>query len=211
MKITCKDLRYSYPGASEAVFTGLDIEFPTRITLLKGYSGCGKSTLLRLAAGLLRPGSGEIAGHGLRKIGSRDFFRHELSFVFQSLNLLPLASVERNLRLSAKIAGVDWAESEKWLKNLGLWDLRSRPVERLSGGQRQRVAVARAIAKKPKVLFLDEPTSGLDDVNTEIIKDAVKEFSSTGKAICVTATHDHRLVEIADELVDFSAFLSLAK
>jgi len=211
MKISCKQLSYCYPGAEQPVFSRLNLEFRNHMTLLRGYSGCGKSTLLRLAAGMLAPTAGCIETEGLLKQGSREFYRKELSFVFQNLNLLPLASVERNLQLSSQIACTPWSSAEKWLKTLGLWDLRKRRVEQLSGGQRQRVAVARALAKQPKVLFLDEPTSGLDDDNTAIIKNAVKEFTSSGKTICVTATHDHRLEDIANELVDFHTLLSLAK
>lgn len=211
MKISCRALTYRYPGAEEKVLDGLDIEFPSRVTLLHGYSGCGKSTLLRLAAGFLRPTRGAIEVEGLLAPGSREFFRRELSFVFQDLNLLPLATVERNLRLSSQIAGSPVELIRKWLEILGLWELRHRPVERLSGGQRQRVAVARALAKQPKVLLLDEPTSGLDLDNANIIKTAVREFAAGGNNICVVATHDQRLDEIADELVDFHTFLSLAK
>jgi len=211
MKIKCRSLSYRYPGAEERVFDGLDIEFPNHVTLLHGYSGCGKSTLLRLAAGFLRPTGGSVEVEGLLSPGTREFFRRELSFVFQDLNLLPLASVERNLRLSSQIAGSPVELIRKWLEILGIWDLRHRPVERLSGGQRQRVAVARALSKQPKVLFLDEPTSGLDLDNANIIKAAVREFAASGKTICVVATHDQRLDEIADELVDFHSFLSLAE
>ena len=211
MKIECRSLGYRYPGSPKPVFTGLDLVFPPQVTLLRGYSGCGKSTLLRIAAGLLAPRSGEIRAEGLLRPGSRDFLRKELSFVFQDLNLLPLASVERNLRLSCQIAGVPMDNARKWLGILGLAELARQPVERLSGGQRQRVAIARALSKNPKVLFLDEPTSGLDDDNTAIIKSAVQAFSRGGNTICVTATHDHRLDEIADDLVDFHSLLSLAQ
>ncbi len=211
MKIECRSLGYRYPGGKHSVFTDLNLTFPAHVTLLRGYSGCGKSTLLRIAAGLLKPRSGKIIAEGLLRPGSRDFLRKELSFVFQDLNLLPLASVERNLRLSCQIAGSSMDGARKWLEVLGLSDLRNQSVERLSGGQKQRVAIARALAKNPKVLFLDEPTSGLDDSNTNIIKTAVREFSSGGNTICVTATHDHRLDEIADDLVDFHTFLSLAE
>lgn len=211
MKISCQQLSYRYPGAELPVFTELNLEFGNHMTLLRGYSGCGKSTLLRLAAGMLTPTEGRIEIEGLLKQGSREFYRKELSFVFQNLNLLPLASVERNLRLSSQISGTPWSFAEKWLETLGLWDLQKQRVEELSGGQRQRVAIARALAKQPQVLFLDEPTSGLDDDNTAIIKNAVNEFTSSGKTICVTATHDHRLEDIANELVDFHTFLSLSK
>lgn len=211
MKIRLEGVTYRYPGTDDAVFDNLGFEFLDRVTLLRGYSGCGKSTLLRLASGMLRPQKGRVESEGISRIGSRAFFRHEVSLVFQSLNLLPLASVERNLRFSAQLAGSAWNEAEKWLKRLGLWELRKRPVEKLSGGQRQRVAVARALAKSPKVLFLDEPTSGLDDNNTEIIRDAVQEFAKSQDSICAVATHDRRLEGIEDELVDFHTFLSVAK
>lgn len=211
MNISCKHLSYSYPGAKQPVFTQLNFTFECPVTLLRGYSGCGKSTLLRLAAGMLIPTNGTIETEGLLQPGSKEFLRKELSFVFQNLNLLPLASIERNLRLCSQISGSPWPVAEKWLHVLGLWDLRKSPVEQLSGGQRQRVAIARALAKEPKVLFLDEPTSGLDDDNTATIKNAVTEFTSSGTTICVTATHDHRLEDIADELVDFHTFLSLSK
>ncbi len=211
MKISCRSLTYRYPASKEDVFSRLNITFPTHVTLLKGYSGCGKSTLLRLGAGLLQPSSGEIVTEGLSKPGSRTFFRHELSFVFQDLNLLPLASVERNLQISSQIAGSATNNIQKWLENLGLWHLRKRPVEHLSGGQRQRVAIARAISKNPRVLFLDEPTSGLDDENTQIIREAIREFTAERNTICVTATHDQRLEPIADDLVDFHTFISLEK
>jgi ABC-type lipoprotein export system ATPase subunit len=210
MRIECSALGYRYPGAGDFVFKDLDIVFPAHVTMLRGYSGCGKSTLLRLIAGLLKPTCGSIEVEGLLKPGCREFFRRELSMVFQDLNLLPLASVERNLFLSSQIAGTSPGLAEKWLEILGLWELRKRPVERLSGGQCQRVAIARALAKQPKVLILDEPTSGLDLENTNIIKSAVREFVAGANTICVVATHDDRLIEIADDLVDFHSFLSLA-
>ncbi len=211
MKISCKSLAYRYPGTAECVFEGLDIEFPACVTMLKGYSGCGKSTLLRLAARMLEPASGAVEMVGVHQGGRKRFYRQEMSFVFQNLNLLPLASVKRNLEISAKIAGASWDASEQWMEVLGLKELENRSVEKLSGGQRQRVAIARAIAKSPKVLFLDEPTSGLDDDNTEIIRSAVRKFMQGGRTICVTATHDKRLEVIADELVDFHTFVSLAQ
>lgn len=211
MKINCRSLCYRYPGATQNVFENLDMEFFCQVTLLRGFSGCGKSTLLRLVAGLLQPTAGVVEVEGLLQPGTKEFFRKELSFVFQDLNLLPLATVERNLRLSSQIAGTPFADADKWLEILGIGNLKNRPVERLSGGQRQRVAIARSLSKNPKVLILDEPTSGLDDDNTAIIKAAVKEFARSGTTICVVASHDHRLEEIVDDLVDFHSFLSLAE
>ena len=207
MKINCQSLGYKYPGATSSVFTALNIEFDQATTILRGYSGCGKSTLLRLVGGLLKPKSGKIVGEGLLPIGSVKFLREDLGCVFQDLNLLPMASVWRNLELSCKLASVDVEKAHKWLEILGIDGLKRQSVEKLSGGQKQRVAIARALSKQPQLLLLDEPTSGLDDENTEIIKNAIREFGKNEKTICIVATHDHRLEGIEDELVDFRTLI----
>ena len=211
MNITCRQLRYTYPGAGAPVLDGLDLVISPGITLLKGYSGCGKSTLLRLLGGLLRPDSGVIEAPHLPSLGSRDFLRKSFAMVFQELNLLPLASVWRNIELSCRIAGVPASEGREWLRLLGMEEYAARRVENLSGGQKQRVAIARAMSKSPALLLLDEPTSGLDDDNTEVILNAIRRFSEREDAICVIATHDHRIDPIANELVDFHRILSVAQ
>jgi ABC-type multidrug transport system ATPase subunit len=211
MNITCHDLAYRYPRAAVPVFSGLNLVMRPGITLLKGYSGCGKSTLLRLLAGMLEPDAGRISAPHLPELGSRDFLRRSLAMVFQELNLLPLASVWRNIELSCRIAGVSIESGREWLELLGMGEFASRKVDDLSGGQKQRVAIARAMSKSPALLLLDEPSSGLDDGNTGIILDAIRRFSARNEAICVIASHDHRIDPIANELVDFHHILSLAK
>ena len=131
--------------------------------------------------------------------------------VFQELNLLPLASVWRNIELSCRIAGVPAEQGREWLALLGMENYASRIVENLSGGQKQRVAIARAMSKSPALLLLDEPTSGLDDDNTGIILSAITRFSKERDAICVIATHDHRIDPIAHDLVDFHRILPVAE
>lgn len=211
MNITCHELGYTYPGAGIPVLEGLNLVIRPGITLLKGYSGCGKSTLLRLLGGLLEPDTGRIEAPHLPAPGSRDFLRKSFAMVFQELNLLPLASVWRNIELSCRIAGVPAEQGRDWLSLLGMEEYASRKVENLSGGQKQRVAIARAMSKSPALLLLDEPTSGLDDDNTEVILAAIRRFSERGDAICVIATHDHRIDPIAHELVDFHRILPVAQ
>lgn len=211
MKINCTGICYRYPKTRDDVFEDFDQVFRPGVTLLQGYSGCGKSTLLRLVAGFLKPDSGVVEYHGMFKASYQAFLRKELSFVFQELNLLPSATVERNISLSLHMAGAATGNIDEWLDVLGISPLKKRSVDRLSGGQRQRVAIARALVKKPKLLLLDEPTSGLDDLNTDVIKNTIKGFAGDGDAICIVATHDKRLVELADELVDFHRFLPMEK
>jgi ABC-type multidrug transport system ATPase subunit len=208
MKLTCRALTYRYPGSDAPVLDSLDLEIVPGITLLRGYSGCGKSTLLRLLGGLLKPTSGTIEAPGFPPPGSRRFLRESCAIVFQELNLLPIASVWRNIALSCRIAGVPLDDGREWLERLGLGGFLGQRVEKLSGGQKQRVAIARAMCKSPPLLLLDEPTSGLDDDNTRIILNATQRFAADTGGICVIASHDHRVNPIANELVDFHRFLS---
>jgi len=211
MTISCRKLRYTYPGSTDPVLDGFDLEIRPGVTLLRGYSGCGKSTLLRLLGGLLKPDVGEIEAPGLPPPGSREFLRRSCAIVFQELNLLPIASVRRNIELCCKIAGVPAEQGHEWLERLGLGRFLDQRVEKLSGGQKQRVAIARAMCKSPALLLLDEPTSGLDDGNTDIILAAITRFAGQSETICVIATHDHRVNPVAHELVDFHRFLPVAE
>lgn len=191
-----------------------DYAFKPGITMVKGASGCGKSTLLRLLAGFLEPQSGTILTPRGCKPGDRRFQCQDLGFVFQQLNLLPLATVERNLILAASLAGLPASQVEvnsaRWLQLLGLEQYSERLPKSLSGGQQQRAAIARALVKEPTVLLLDEPTSGLDDLNTRVITNALKQFVATDR-ICVVSSHDSRLESLADEILDFNRFLPLER
>jgi ABC-type lipoprotein export system ATPase subunit len=187
------------------------MEIPHGITLLKGYSGCGKSTLLRLIAGFLTPDSGRVTVPPNSVAPSRSFHKRSLGFVFQEINLLPDATVLRNVRLACALAGIEIGAEEKekqirWFRRLGLEALTERKVKTLSGGQKQRAAVARAIIKDPLVLCLDEPTSGLDDANTDILKCAILEFGRQKKTV-VIASHDARLDTVADTIVDLQSLV----
>ncbi len=139
--------------------------------VLLGPSGCGKSTVLNLAAGLVKPTSGEIR-FGERVVASRDrkvFVppkERNVAMVFQSYALYPHLSVFENIAFPLRIAGGEKGEIGRAVaqagRTLGIADiLHARPAE-LSGGQRQRVAIARAIVRKPALFLLDEPLSNLD-------------------------------------------------
>ena len=210
----CLNVTFRYYPAQPWVIENFNFEFRPGITLIKGASGCGKSTLLRLLAGFLGPCSGTV----ITPLGSApcdsEFQRCELGFVFQHLNLLPLATVQRNLALAASLAGLlgkTIAEnSALWLQRLGLEAYAKRLPQSLSGGQQQRAAIARALVKSPRVLLLDEPTSGLDDLNTRVITAALAQFV-TGDRICVVSSHDARLETLAHEILDFNRFLPLER
>lgn len=210
--LACKNIYYRYARKAPWVLEDFSHEFGKGFHLIKGYSGCGKSTLLRILGGYLKQQRGKIEIDGYRKNNSR-FQKQDLGFVFQQLNLLPLASVQRNLHLAASLAGISKRERNKnidtYLEHLGLMDFKRRLPRSMSGGQQQRATIARALIKEPKVLLLDEPTSGLDDLNTEIIIKVLKEFVSDGNRVAIICTHDSRLDKVANDILDFNRFLPM--
>jgi ABC-type lipoprotein export system ATPase subunit len=212
--LVCHNVSFRYAADRPWVIEDFCKDFPPGFTLIKGASGCGKSTLLRLLAGYLPPQNGTIQTPDGFDPTDPIFQRCQLGFVFQQLNLLPLATVLRNLELAGSLAGLSSeqirAGSDRWLQSLGLSQFATRRPQSLSGGQQQRAAIARALIKEPGILLLDEPTSGLDDLNTEVIAHALKDYVR-GPKICVICSHDTRLYSIAHEIVDFNCFLPLER
>ena len=210
--LSCENLFFRYSRKTDWIINDFSHTFAPGITLIKGSSGCGKSTLLRILAGYLSASSGKLQTPSGVSPSDRDFQRKELGFVFQQLNLLPLATVARNLEMAGSLAGLPNDETiertQRWLALLGLRQFADRRPAFLSGGQQQRAAIARALIKEPAVLLLDEPTSGLDDLNTQVISNTLRQFV-TGPRVCVICTHDHRLEFIAHEVLDFNRFLPL--
>lgn len=208
--ITCRNLGFSYEKV--AVFEQFNATFHPGLTLIKGYSGCGKSTLLKLIAGYLSPTAGKI--NLPTTFTGSTFQRRDLGFVFQQLNLLPLASVRRNLALVGAFAGLSRQvvneRMDKYLQLLGLETLAERTPASLSGGQQQRAAIARALIKEPRVFLLDEPTSGLDDLNCRVIMKLLGTHLPAD-CICLVATHDQRLATLPHESLDFNQFLPVER
>lgn len=173
-----------------------------------GRSGSGKSTLLHLAAGLDVPTSGTVTIGDttistLNETQRTEARRQHVGFIFQSYNLIPSLSVEDNITLPLRLAGV--SPDHEWLttvvQRVGIGaHLRRMPSE-LSGGQQQRVAIARALAGRPQVIFGDEPTGALDlstaTAVLELLRDLVAEFGQT----VVMVTHDPLAASYADDTV----------
>ncbi len=210
--IVCSDLVFGY--GREPVLNKFSATFRPGLTLIKGFSGCGKSTLLKLIAGYLSAQSGTISVPGGHRSDSAAWQRSHLGFVFQQLNLLPLATVRRNLELVGTLAGLPAAtvreRTERHLNLLGLEPYADRHPGALSGGQQQRAAIARALIKAPQVFLLDEPTSGLDDLNCRVIMNLLSNHLPTG-CVCLVATHDQRLETLPHEGLDFNRFLPVER
>lgn len=210
MNLACESVFFSYSGR-QWIFENYSRTFSPGITILKGYSGCGKTTLLKILAGYLRPQRGLVRTPRGRSLTDTFYRRKEVSYMFQGINLLPLATVERNLQLCAEMAMLpkkQWKRrADDLIERLGLESLRGKKAGSLSGGQAQRAALARTMMKDSDVLLLDEPTSGLDDGNTEVIKKLIREYP--GDKICILSTHDSRLFDLTHEIIDFNQPVSL--
>ena len=156
-------------------------------TVVIGPNGSGKTTLLRAAMGLLLPTRGRItwASQAAAPVEG-------MAIVFQRPVMLR-RSCAANIRYALAAAGTLEASREgrtaELLSLVGLEQLAARPARRLSGGEQQRLALARALARGPRVLFLDEPTSSLDPAATQEIEDLVRAISAQGVKVVMT-THD---------------------
>jgi putative ABC transport system ATP-binding protein len=205
------DLTKSY-GTGDAVVRALDsvnVEFERRhFTAVMGPSGSGKSTLMHCMAGLAVPTSGR-AFVGDEEIGLlndarlTDMRRDRIGFVFQSFSLVPMLSAAENITLPLDLAGdkVNRAWFDHLVQALGIADRLSHRPSGMSGGQQQRVACARALIRRPELIFADEPTGNLDSgASAELLaflRDAVTEH---GQSI-VMVSHDPLAAAYADRVV----------
>jgi len=168
---------------------------------LMGPSGSGKSTLLNLIAGIDRPTSGEVvvAGTDVARLDETqlaDFRSHNVGFIFQFYNLIPVLNATENVELPLLLTHLAKAQRRERaltaLKVVGLADRATHYPRQLSGGQEQRVAIARAIVTDPKVLVADEPTGDLDAKSATEILELIATLNRDFKKTIVMVTHDPR-------------------
>lgn len=179
-------------------------------TAIVGPSGSGKTTLLNLIGGLDTPTSGNLFIGGtdistLRPKEMVDFRLHNIGFVFQSFNLIPVLSAKENVAFVMELQGRPKREREaravELLEAVGLGDrIDSRPAK-LSGGQQQRVAVARALASKPKFILADEPTANLDSKAAEKLLTMMEKLNKAENMTFVFSTHDPRIMTKAHRII----------
>jgi putative ABC transport system ATP-binding protein len=175
-----------------------------------GPSGSGKTTLLNMVGGLDNPTSGNIiiGGTEIGQLkGSKliDFRLHNIGFVFQSYNLIPVLTAKENVEFIMQMQGVPakerTARTLALLEAVGLGERTDSRPSRLSGGQQQRVAVARALASKPKFVLADEPTANLDSSSTENLLDIMEKLNHEENITFIFSTHDARVVKKARRVI----------
>ena len=171
------------------------------LLIIHGESGSGKSTLMNMIGGIDRPTQGTISfkGQNLNQLEDRQlttFRRDHVGFVFQFYNLIPTLSAIENVATATEIA-LDPMDPTEALEIVGLGDRIDHFPSQLSGGQQQRVAMARALAKRPKLMLCDEPTGALDHENTLLILQLLQRINKETGTTIVMITHATSMAQLA--------------
>ena len=211
--IEVKNLHKVYQDTKVPVkaVNGIDLSFEEgEFSAVVGPSGSGKTTFLNLIGGLDTPTKGEIRinGENISDLKSKkliDFRLHNIGFVFQSYNLIPVLTAIENVAFIMELQGKSKNERNKRAKELleavGIGDkIYNRPGD-LSGGQQQRVSVARALASKPKFILADEPTANLDSKSTSDLLDIMQKMNKESNITFIFSTHDQRVMDKARRII----------
>ena len=209
--IKAKDIIKSY-GNGESQFQvlkgiSLDIGDNDFVVIL-GASGSGKSTFLNVISGLERPDSGKVSYDGKEITALSDkeitaFRKENVGFIFQQYYLLPNMNVDKNVKMGADLAGNK--DYKTVIEAVGLGEKRQKYPSELSGGEQQRVSIARALAKRPKVLFLDEPTGALDEQTGRQILDYICRLQKEYDFTIIMVTHNLNIAEMADTVIKMNS------
>ena len=201
--IIAKDIKKKYND--QEVLRGIDLKIDkNEFVVILGASGSGKSTLLNILSGLEKSDSGEVVydNESISDYSEKQltkFRKDKIGFVFQQYYLLNNLTVEQNVKVGANLA--DNKEYVNIIKDLGLEDKLSKYPNELSGGEQQRVSIARALAKKPTVLFLDEPTGALDEETGRKILEYLLKLKDKSYFTMIMVTHNENIAELANKII----------
>ncbi len=181
-------------------------------TTVFGPSGSGKTTLLNMVGCLDTPTEGDIHlnGNKISELSKKELAmtrRHNIGFIFQSYNLIPVLTAFENVEFAIRLIGnlSDKQIREKvlnMLKEVGLEGKENRRPGELSGGEKQRVAIARALIKKPRIILADEPTANLDSATAQdVVKIMIKMNKELGTTF-IFSTHDPQVMEKARRFIN---------
>ena len=209
MKIlSLKNVRKEYHTGSLTVLAVKDVSFDLNegeFVVILGASGAGKTTLLNLLGGMDAATGGEIELDGknitsFNKKQLTDYRRRDVGFVFQFYNLMPNLTALENVELASQICK-DPLPPKDVLIRVGLGERLSNFPAQLSGGEQQRVAIARSLAKNPKLMLCDEPTGALDyQTGKQVLKLLQDTCRKTGMTVIII-THNSALAPMADRVV----------
>ena len=201
--IIAKDIKKKYND--QEVLRGIDLKIDkNEFVVILGASGSGKSTLLNILSGLEKSDSGEVVydNESISDYSEKQltkFRKDKIGFVFQQYYLLNNLTIEQNVKVGANLA--DNKEYVDIIKDLGLEDKLSKYPNELSGGEQQRVSIARALAKKPTVLFLDEPTGALDEETGRKILEYLLKLKDKSHFTMIMVTHNENIAELSNKII----------
>ena len=209
--LTQVEKTYHLDSISVPVIKGVDV-FVRRacFTVLLGPSGSGKTTLLNMIGCIDKPDKGEVIVANTKVVALTDdalsdFRAHNIGFIFQNFNLLPVLSAYENIEYPLLLAGVSAKKRgdrvPKLLDAVGLGDKAKYFPGQLSGGQRQRVAIARALARKPKLVIADEPTANLDSETGAAILALMRQMVDRYETSFIFSSHDPEVINAADDTI----------
>lgn len=202
---------YQENGVPVQALKKINLEIQEKeFVVIAGPSGSGKTTLLNLLGSLDKPTKGKIffKGTELAKKNKKElaqFRLHNLGFVFQAYNLIPVLTAAENIEFSLMLLGIN--EKERREKVLSLLDelrikeLADKRPNQMSGGQQQRVAVARAIIHQPSVVLADEPTANLDSKTSTDLMDLMSKLNIEKNITFIFSSHDQLVIERAKRLI----------
>jgi putative ABC transport system ATP-binding protein len=212
--IECKNITKTYCRGTVETSVLKDVSLKIEegeFVAIVGPSGSGKSTLMNILGALDVPTSGEylLNGQDVSKLSDdelADIRKNKIGFVFQSFNLLPRATVLRNVLLPLVYTDIPKEKREGYariaLLNAGLEEERhSHLSNQLSGGQMQRVAIARALVNNPSLILADEPTGNLDTKTGEVVLDTFQRLNREKKHTVILITHESDVAEHADRII----------
>lgn len=213
MSLQVKDIKKTFgKGPSETpVLKGINFEVNDgEFVILNGASGSGKTTLLTILGGLLSQNSGDILYNGSPLYAgdkkASELRLNEIGFIFQSSHLVPYLKVKAQLTTIGKEAGMSKNDAnqraEMLLKQIGLEHCLNVFPHMLSGGEKQRVAIMRALMNNPKIILADEPTASLDAERATEVIHMIKNQIQSKKMIGIMITHDKRLFQYADRVIE---------
>lgn len=179
------------------------------ILIILGPSGSGKTTLLNVVSGLDKITKGKISYNGKNISKYSDmrmtkFRKKNLGFIFQTYNLLEHLNVYENVLVGSSLGKVK-VDIDEIIETVGLKKHKKKYMHELSGGEQQRVSIARALAKKPAVMFCDEPTGALDEKTGKIVLESLVEANNKLKTTMIIVTHNPGIALIGDRIIKMNS------
>jgi putative ABC transport system ATP-binding protein len=203
---------FSYDELALPVLKNITISINKgEIVIMTGPSGSGKTTFLTIVGGLRQAFDGSVEVLGQQLVNSSDqvkvSIRQQTGYIFQQHNLLKSLTAQQNVSMTLEMLNT-MTERERleraaeMLKAVGLGDRLDHKPDQLSGGQRQRVSIARALVGQPKIVLADEPTASLDKQSGQEAVGILKRLAKESGASILLVTHDYRILDIADRVVE---------